>query len=466
MGTMRSIRRRSSASPPATTVALLSILLVACDWLQRFHPVAGWAVITAAPKPRCPAARCRTSITAVRTRRTNDRRHYLSPLADAKWRYLEDDGEKDFGIEQCGEDINNDHKNGSSSGSRVGRSGVDRRRIVVVGGVVTAATLWAVPAPSRAGELGAKITAAVTQSELGQSVRRSVVQGAQVMDQLDQTVERFSDRFQLGAERSQRPGRPPPKVIPPPRPLDVNMATEVLALQDRIFCSEAKMDANVLQAQVAAVDQKARPAFARSGSELSATGALSLAADFNYLSYIHYKAYLDLIVGNNVPNFPLFKQNFDRKLAAALFALTKVPLPPLPLARKDGEQERIKALNGARDCLDQVLLLLMDKGFIATFDSASVEPEAVADWAADLTDLTWSVAIDGDITLQSQCLLQDQGFRLYPNMAHLLVEHVLQNYLIGQKVEVENYYMDTDYNTDPAKFEVKELLINVRIDSA
>eukprot|EP00978_Attheya_sp_CCMP212_P043184 scaffold277581_cov28-Attheya_sp.AAC.1 len=62
---------------------------------------------------------------------------------------------------------------------------------VIVGGA---------PQISSAGEVGARLNAAVTQSDLGVSVRRSVVRGAQVMDKLDGQWEKFSDEFGLGAE--------------------------------------------------------------------------------------------------------------------------------------------------------------------------------------------------------------------------------------------------------------------------
>lgn len=32
-------------------------------------------------------------------------------------------------------------------------------------------------------------------------------------------------------------------------------------------------------------------------------------------------------------------------------------------------------------------------------------------------------------------------------------------------VQILDYYMDTDYNSDPDKFKVKELLLNVVLDS-
>jgi hypothetical protein len=77
--------------------------------------------------------------------------------------------------------------------------------------------------------------------------------------------------------------------------------------------------------------------------------------------------------------------------------------------------------------------------------------------------LHFSVALDGDITLQSQILLQEQGFRLYPNFARFAIGYLMQQ--DGQQLSVMDYYFDTDYNSDPDKFEVKEILLNVVLDS-
>jgi hypothetical protein len=71
--------------------------------------------------------------------------------------------------------------------------------------------------------------------------------------------------------------------------------------------------------------------------------------------------------------------------------------------------------------------------------------------------------LDGDITLQSQILLQEQGFRLYPNFARFAIGYLMQQ--DGQQLSVMDYYFDTDYNSDPDKFEVKEILLNVVLDS-
>jgi hypothetical protein len=73
--------------------------------------------------------------------------------------------------------------------------------------------------------------------------------------------------------------------------------------------------------------------------------------------------------------------------------------------------------------------------------------------------------LDGDITLGSQLLLQEQGLRLYPSFARCAIQYVLEEIMLGQKVSLDEYYMDTDYNSDPDKFEVKEVLVNIDLES-
>ena len=101
---------------------------------------------------------------------------------------------------------------------------------------VTSVVVGGAPQISSAGEVGARLNAAVTQSDLGVSVRRSVVRGAQVMDKLDGQWEKFSDEFGLGAERSKRDARPKPKEIPDLLPLNQNVATEILNAADMVRC--------------------------------------------------------------------------------------------------------------------------------------------------------------------------------------------------------------------------------------
>jgi hypothetical protein len=127
-------------------------------------------------------------------------------------------------------------------------------------------------------------------------------------------------------------------------------------------------------------------------------------------------------------------------------------------------EERRNSLTTVIERIDRLTTVLVDKGLIARVDLAPLDPDDVDDWSQGFADLSWSVALDGDITLQSQILLQEQGFRLYPNYARYAIQSVLQQ-LDGQAITAEDYYLDTDYNSDPDMFEVKEVLINISIET-
>jgi hypothetical protein len=151
--------------------------------------------------------------------------------------------------------------------------------------------------PACASELGAMITKAVTTSDLGISVRKSVVKGAQMMDRIDGQWEKFSDDYGLGAARLSQGGRPQPRNIPPLKPLNVEMAKKLLDLSDESFMEQSGISPNLLSLQINKVDNAVRKSFERSGIDFSdeMTGSI-----FNYYCYIHFKAYCDIIVSMKI----------------------------------------------------------------------------------------------------------------------------------------------------------------------
>ena len=111
---------------------------------------------------------------------------------------------------------------------------VIRRRQVLQSSIASILSLSQFPQVSHAGEVDAKINAAVTKSDLGLAVRESVVRGAQTMDQMDGKWEAFSDKFGLGAARKQQAEKPAPRVIPDPLPLDAALAKRILETSDQV----------------------------------------------------------------------------------------------------------------------------------------------------------------------------------------------------------------------------------------
>ena len=320
--------------------------------------------------------------------------------------------------------------------------------------------------PAEAGEVGARITKAVTTSDLGIAVRKEVVKGAQIFDQIDGQWERFSDRFSLGSERSKAGQKPKPKVIPEPLPLDIPFAQRLLELSDETFCSVSGIPMTALSATMRKVAVQVQPSFERSGLQLNNENPLlfSNGPQFNFVCYVHFKAYSDLMMSENKITFGPFKSKFELQVGERMqeLLLPGFQRPTLDKSLPMEESRKLWAQMTLR-AVDQICSLLPSKGLVSAMERSAIDDDQLEDWSEDVTDLSFSVAIDGDITLQSQILLQEQGFRLYPNFSRFGIYSLLQD--PGLQVSAMDYYFDTDYNSDPDKFEVKEVLLNIVVES-
>lgn len=324
----------------------------------------------------------------------------------------------------------------------------------------------AIPSPSEAGEVGARITQAVTKSDLGVSVRRSVVQGAQVMDKIDGRWEKFSDNFGLGAERSKREARPEPRDIPDLRPLDVIAATSILKASDDAFMATIPISEQELKTRVAKVDGLVRKSFERSGLSLDES---DMNADtYNYLSYVHFKAFCDILIEKQI-NFNKFRKQFEAELGDKLVNIIDPKSVNRDYGRVElGSEELKRKLGLALESVDELTSNFQSKGMVALVERSKLDGEVVGDWSEDLSDLQFSVALDKDVTQNAQILLQEQGYRLFPDYARFAVAAALKRVLspMRQDVTTEEYYMDTSYSSDPDLFEVKQVLLNVVIESS
>jgi hypothetical protein len=311
------------------------------------------------------------------------------------------------------------------------------------------------PLPAHAGPLGAMITKAVTTSELGVSVRQSVVRGAQLMDQLDGQWEQFSDTHGLGTERSKQADRPSTKSIPPLKSLDTKIAKELLQTCDEVFAEVTGISSSQLQRKLENMKEKVQPSFQRSAVG-SLAGDLVSAEQLNYLSYAHFRTYADMLLEYKTDFVP-FRKAFEQKMGERLCnLLTIVKSEDTGLSKKAMVANRLYAL-------DQMKEILVEKGLVAQVDQSPLPSDRMEDWADDLAELSFSVALDVDATLGAQLLLEEQGFRLLPCYGRYMMLHILQ--MNGQKVTIDPYYFDTNYNSNPALFEVKEVLLNVVMES-
>lgn len=350
------------------------------------------------------------------------------------------------------------------------QSGVTRRQVnrKLFWGSMTGGILLP-PGIAHAGEVGAKINAAVTESDLGISVRRSVVKGAQIMDGLDGQWEKFSDRFGLGSNRARQADKPAPKVIPPPQPLDGTLAAQLLDLSDQTFVALTKISFVELDKRIDAVTFNVAPSYERSGLKIEDIDARNPrnGEEFNFLAYTHYKAYSDLILEQDI-DFRKFLTDYEEQMGSQV---RKLILPKEdPTARRliAGKLSNPKVRRARWSAMEKRLLrvgeALVQLGFVAQVDT-SCDKDDLADWYDDaMSDLQFNIALDGDITLNTQILLQEQGFRLYPNFGRYAIRNVLHETL-GTAVQITDYYVDTDYNSDPNRFEVKEVLLSIVLES-
>jgi hypothetical protein len=330
-------------------------------------------------------------------------------------------------------------------------------------------TVLAVPSsPAVAGELGTKITRAVTESDLGITVRRSVVQGAQTFDRLDSQWEAFSDRFGLGVNRNKQPTRPVPKNIPELRPLDAQVAMQILQIVDATFCDVSQTSPKDLARKIDRVQEMVQPAFERSGLVMDADNknTIQTAPQFNFISYVHYKAYSEILVERNI-DFKRFVEKFEtragRQLVRLFFPNDVAPSSSILQATASASQKR-EVLALALESIQSLGQVWVDKGLVAQID-LGIDRDNIEDWSLDGSDLDFSIAVDNDSVLSSQILLQEQGWRFYPNYARYaflsILRMVFQNTM---NISAEDYYLDTDYNSNPDLFQVKEVLINIHIE--
>lgn len=131
------------------------------------------------------------------------------------------------------------------------------------------------------------------------------------------------------------------------------------------------------------------------------------------------------------------------------------------------EQAMKQGIENGLALTDQICRNLKSFGFVSLADRSEIENERISDWTEDLSDLKLVIPLDKDITINAQSLLQEQGYRVYPDFGRFVITTALQRSLQGlnQVVISDEYYMDTNYSSDPKLFEVKQVLVNIVIDS-
>lgn len=249
---------------------------------------------------------------------------------------------------------------------------------------------------------------------------------------------------------------------PPPnfqrKPLSPAFASALVSLCDAAFLAASSLPAASLLSAVSATESLVTPSFAPppppdpSRTSLFAARAPppppDEAAELDYRLYCRFRAYSELLPKSSSP------REFERLLSSAL---ADYLLPPpagapasLPVA-------------GAISQLSACLSPLASLGFISGFELAPPTADDLEDYADGISNLSLSLAVSGDASLRSQILLQEAGCRLYPSLARLAAQGVLARFKVDgcERVEVLDYYLDPLYNSDPRRFEVKQVLVDV-----
>ncbi len=202
--------------------------------------------------------------------------------------------------------------------------------------------------------------------------------------------------------------------------------------------------------------------------------------EFNFECYVHFRAYNDILIIRGV-NFPPFRKLFERMIGIRLLQLASLVRPEIiaPSSRSPSSSSSSPdttlagRLNNALRATDAVANLLLARGFVASWERSvplEYEIEDFSDEASSVpgADLTYSLALNGDVTLDSQLLLQELGYRLYPSFGRWMAREAISRCFAGSgggggrvDVQVDDYYMDTGYNSNPDLFEVKQILLNI-----
>ena len=270
-----------------------------------------------------------------------------------------------------------------------------------------------------------KIFRAVTTSDLGLAVRTGVVRGAQTIDSLDGRWERFNDRYNMGTNRKRQGRFSDKREIPPRKELSVDATKMLLSISDRAFLvslASPTVGEAELTKKVDDLDALLRRSFQIS----------SAVDEYNFKIFIHFRAYHELLrVVSTKEKLASFRLSFDKIVGASVL-------------------EKIGAQN-----VEEVLNWFQANGLIALGVSSQQQEKGEEEEEEEEEEDSFTISLDGDGTQNAQILLAEQGLRvIIPDFVGLAVKA-----LVGAR-SVEEYYMDTEYNSDPSLFKVRQVVLN------
>lgn len=210
----------------------------------------------------------------------------------------------------------------------------------------------------------------------------------------------------------------------------------------------------------------------------SSSAAPTPTEEFNFDCYTHFRVYNEVLINRKV-EFPPFRKEFESIVGRRMFDLglqLENAASLLPAQPPEGLAE---CLRSALRATDGIGTLIQREGLLTSWERSIPPPEDVEDFAAVpsstpggfyvSSDITYSLALNGDVTLGSQLLLQELGYRMYPAFGRWMVQEGIRRCFEagGEKTsataQIDDYYMDTSYNSNPDLFEVKQVLLNIVI---
>lgn len=323
-------------------------------------------------------------------------------------------------------------------------------------------------------------------NELTKQLRTSVVRGAQIIDKIDGKWERFSDDLHLGKERNK------PKVdgefdgetkrfvksTSDVGAFDETFAFAMLEECDKAFisCFNARQEQSTLTKEKLLSEINNTMRLVRKSFFPSSKETPTKEQEYNFECYSHFRVYNEMLVQQKVA-FPPFQKQFQSIVGRSILQLAQKSL--VLSALNDQLQNAIAST-------DIVAQFLLSKGIITSWERSIPSDDDVEEFSTSTSsstntfyvssDVKYTLALNGDITLNSQLLLQELGYRLYPSFGRWLLQQCLFQCFpdrgVGEKssgrgedvtVVIDDYYMDTSYNSNPDLFEVKQVLLNIVI---
>ena len=295
-----------------------------------------------------------------------------------------------------------------------------------------------------------------------------------MIDKLDGKWERFSDDMGLGKARNQERrnlidagsnsiAKEIIKSEADAGPFDEEIANLFLKACDEAFVSNLQQtSAAALVERIERSEKLLRPSFFDSPN-----GAATKQDEFNFRCYLHFRSFNEILVKEQV-EFPAFRRQFDVDLPRRLIQIALKEYPSMLGSSPKPPSDLSAGLRSALDSTDAVANFLLAKGFISSWERSVPPPEDLEDFVSLATDCPFSLALYGDATLGSQLLLQELGFRLYPAFGRWMVTESISRCFATEGAEsvslnVEDYYMDTAYNSNPDLFEVRQVLLNIAL---